>query len=160
MQHTIRTNHLRDSFLRLYSFRIVKERERDRPFPKKPNISIPQEILRIGLSCVHGVHQYVWWSQAGSNRRPPACKAGALPAELWPLSMSFQLKATSFKQTCFQLMAFNLELLTLVGLGRFELPTSPLSGVRSNHLSYRPAAGTLRTKQFMWTLTQRSPLLL
>ena len=24
------------------------------------------------------------WSQAGSNRRPPACKAGALPAELWP----------------------------------------------------------------------------
>src|SRR5690554_8068602 len=25
-----------------------------------------------------------WWSHAGSNRRPPACKAGALPAELWP----------------------------------------------------------------------------
>ena len=25
-----------------------------------------------------------------------------------------------------------------VGLGRFELPTSPLSGVRSNQLSYRP----------------------
>jgi hypothetical protein len=27
----------------------------------------------------------------------------------------------------------------MVGLGRFELPTSPLSGVRSNQLSYRPA---------------------
>ncbi len=27
---------------------------------------------------------------------------------------------------------------TMVGLGRFELPTSPLSGVRSNQLSYRP----------------------
>jgi hypothetical protein len=26
----------------------------------------------------------------------------------------------------------------LVGLGRVELPTSRLSGVRSNHLSYRP----------------------
>ena len=25
-----------------------------------------------------------------------------------------------------------------MGLGRLELPTSPLSGVRSNHLSYRP----------------------
>src|SRR6267378_8251482 len=25
------------------------------------------------------------WSQTGSNRRPPACKAGALPTELWPL---------------------------------------------------------------------------
>ena len=55
-----------------------------------------------------------WWSQTGSNRRPPACKAGALPAELWPLRK-------------------------LVGLGRFELPTSPLSGVRSNQLSYRPS---------------------
>jgi hypothetical protein len=30
----------------------------------------------------------------------------------------------------------------LVGLGRFELPTSPLSGVRSNQLSYRPVVGT------------------
>ena len=28
--------------------------------------------------------------------------------------------------------------LLLVGLGRIELPTSRLSGVRSNHLSYRP----------------------
>jgi hypothetical protein len=27
----------------------------------------------------------------------------------------------------------------MVGLGRFELPTSRLSGVRSNQLSYRPA---------------------
>src|SRR5690606_26606695 len=26
-----------------------------------------------------------WWSRTGSNRRPPACKAGALPAELRPL---------------------------------------------------------------------------
>ena len=28
----------------------------------------------------------------------------------------------------------------MVGLGRFELPTSPLSGVRSNQLSYRPVS--------------------
>lgn len=28
-----------------------------------------------------------WWSWTGSNRRPPACKAGALPAELQPLIM-------------------------------------------------------------------------
>jgi hypothetical protein len=27
----------------------------------------------------------VWWSQTGSNRRPHACKARALPTELWPL---------------------------------------------------------------------------
>jgi hypothetical protein len=29
----------------------------------------------------------------------------------------------------------------MVGLGRFELPTSRLSGVRSNQLSYRPRTG-------------------
>src|SRR5713101_9125404 len=29
----------------------------------------------------------------------------------------------------------------MVGLGRVELPTSPLSGVRSSHLSYRPDGG-------------------
>ena len=32
----------------------------------------------------------------------------------------------------------------LVGLGRFELPTSPLSGVRSDQLSYRPVSSRFR----------------
>jgi hypothetical protein len=53
------------------------------------------------------------WSRSGSNRRHPACKAGALPAELRPR-------------------------LTLVGLDRFELSTPRLSSVCSNQLSYRP----------------------
>ena len=35
-----------------------------------------------------------WWSQTGSNRRPPECKSGALPAELWPPSHSFEWPAT------------------------------------------------------------------
>ena len=47
-----------------------------------------------------------------------------------------------------------------MGLGRVELPTSPLSGVRSNQLSYRPnyqgpnnpIATTDRIKQFVWIL--------
>ena len=34
--------------------------------------------------------------------------------------------------------------LRMVGLGRLERPTSPLSGVRSNHLSYRPVPAVLR----------------
>ena len=29
-----------------------------------------------------------WWRWTGSNRRPPACKAGALPTELHPLLLS------------------------------------------------------------------------
>ena len=35
----------------------------------------------------------------------------------------------------------------VVGLGRFELPTSRLSGVRSNQLSYRPVKWSARSKR-------------
>ena len=35
-----------------------------------------------------------WWSQTGSNRRPHACKARALPTELWPQTFAqAQLRA-------------------------------------------------------------------
>ena len=71
-----------------------------------------------------------WWSQTGSNRRPPACKAGALPTELWPRMR---------RQTRVGAPAFALR--RLVGLGRFELPTSRLSSARSNQLSYKPVPG-------------------
>ena len=63
----------------------------------------------------------IWWSQTGSNRRPHACKARALPAELWPRNQ--KTNACSMK---------------VVGLGRLELPTSRLSSARSNQLSYKP----------------------
>ena len=56
----------------------------------------------------------------------------------------------------------------MVGLGRFELPTSPLSGVRSNQLSYRPEplgddapygradpAGVTREERETWTAASR-----
>ena len=39
------------------------------------------------FSCVaapRAAEGEAWWSQTGSNRRPHACKARALPAELWP----------------------------------------------------------------------------
>ena len=80
-----------------------------------------------------------WWSQTGSNRRHPACKAGALPAELWPrrLELAAGLKALRAQlsgQSC-------RKTATMVGPGRLELPTSRLSGVRSNHLSYGPPVG-------------------
>ena len=66
-------------------------------------------------------NQTIWWSQTGSNRRPHACKARALPAELWPRNQ--KTNAHSMK---------------VVGLGRLELPTSRLSSARSNQLSYKP----------------------
>src|SRR5471030_498469 len=37
-------------------------------------------LFRGSLSIFNSI----WWSQTGSNRRPHACKARALPAELWP----------------------------------------------------------------------------
>ena len=54
-----------------------------------------------------------WWRRTGSNRRPIACKATALPTELRP-------------QT------------NMVGQGGLEPPTPRLSSVCSNQLSYRP----------------------
>ena len=39
----------------------------------------------------------------------------------------------------------------VVGLGRLELPTSPLSGVRSNHLSYRPKLFHLGPAERWWS---------
>ena len=38
----------------------------------------------LPLSTTQNRFRRFWWSQSGSNRRHPACKAGALPAELWP----------------------------------------------------------------------------
>ena len=52
-----------------------------------------------------------WWRRTGSNRRPIACKATALPTELRP-------------QT------------NMVGQGGLEPPTPRLSSVCSNQLSY------------------------
>ena len=45
----------------------------------------------------------------------------------------------------------------MVGLGRFELPTSPLSGVRSNQLSYRPAVYYSMIRQIVRALSPLVP---
>gem|GEM_PF-5530733 len=63
------------------------------------------------------------WSVRGSNPRPPACKAGALPAELTPQKVLGLPRVTPPDA---------------VGLERFELSTPRLSSVCSNQLSYRP----------------------
>ena len=64
-----------------------------------------------------------WWSRTVSNRRPHACKARALPTELRPPTELEGARPTSR---------------VMVGPGGLEPPTSRLSGVCSNQLSYRP----------------------
>ena len=40
---------------------------------------------RLSAECSNQLsYQPIWWRWTGSNRWPPACKAGALPAELHP----------------------------------------------------------------------------
>ena len=81
-----------------------------------------EQDTRVSLTALRTTKRLdPWWSQTGSNRRPHACKARALPTELWPHGD----ETTAIRSR-------------MVGLGRLERPTSPLSGVRSNHLSYRP----------------------
>ena len=48
------------------------------------------------------------------------------------------------------LLELNRSVSIVVGLGRFELPTSPLSGVRSNQLSYRPSVSMLPAVCLCW----------
>jgi hypothetical protein len=93
-----------------------------------------------------------WWSQTGSNRRPHACKARALPTELWPPEGSILISAGLPRRSERQwrppspkglrrgsLRRFGSR--RLVGPDRLELSTLRLSGVRSNHLSYGPLGG-------------------
>ena len=62
-----------------------------------------------------------------------------------PLLAKQVLSQLSYTPNChhevflFFLPSLNQDLV-MVGLGRLELPTSRLSGVRSNHLSYKPFA--------------------
>ena len=87
-----------------------------------------------------------WWSQTGSNRRPHACKARALPTELWPLRAgSRQIGSRQSKNrrprmptACCRMPKAYSPLTNLVGLGGLEPPTSRLSSARSNQLSYKP----------------------
>ena len=80
------------------------------------------------VQSIVSIFDFIWWSQTGSNRRPHACKARALPAELWPRTRRRMLLPAVRR----------MRSIKVVGLGRLELPTSRLSSARSNQLSYKP----------------------
>ena len=97
-------------------------------FTMSENFSKPayrfQSRVSVVTANLSAKSSELWWSRSGSNRRPQACKARALPTELRP-------RFEEFEECPVRGM--------LVGPGRVERPTSRLSGVRSNHLSYEPA---------------------
>ena len=90
----------------------------------------------------------------GSNRRPPACKAGALPAELIPQSL--QIKHLIIPGSL-PVSAATAE--TVVGLDGFEPSTPALSRRCSNRLSYRPLSSVLSISQPISVSAQRSDTL-
>ena len=75
----------------------------------------------LEISFAASVSFFIWWRVPGSNRWPPACKAGALPAELTP----------------------HIE--EVVGQNGLEPSTSRLSVVCSSQLSYWPISFSTST---------------
>ena len=78
----------------------------------------------------------VAWRRSVSNRRPPACKAGALPLSYAPTSQpDEQVNLSAGSQNPQD---------PVVGQGGLEPPTPRLSSVCSNQLSYWPAGPRAR----------------
>ena len=107
------------------AFQIVKERCSSRRWTLCPR-NQGRTLLRNRNRQV-----MLWWSRTGSNRRPPACKAGALPIELRPhpdrpSSAPPGLGLAPIPE--------------VVGLDGFEPSTPALSRRCSNQLSYKPGS--------------------
>ena len=102
-----------------------------RPLGRRMRSDVFADVMFLAISLFGD--RTIWWSQTGSNRRPHACKARALPAELWPRTRRRMLQAGC------KLNQRHMRSIKVVGLGRLELPTSRLSSARSNQLSYKPS---------------------
>ena len=133
--------------------RLSAERSRDVSF--RGSRQLRRSALLVGSAdwlCRQAPQ--AWWSRTGSNRRPPACKAGALPTELRPPPSALGAARTRLCRVgprrlgafgIFQPQSLPLEgfvrcanRLKMVGRGGLEPPTSRLSSARSNQLSYQP----------------------
>jgi len=141
--------HMRFVFQTMMSTRIhppTSGYEADEPFNSRCQIAAAGRsrsgnfvAFRDRAGCPH---LQGWWSQTGSNRRPHACKARALPTELWPLisKRPAQLGAVIDPSSARPRVTQGV-----VGPGGLEPPTSRLSGVCSNQLSYRPLKRSAQT---------------
>ena len=74
-----------------------------------------------------------WWRLAGSNRWPPACKAGALPAELNPQIFPIFLQGTSIVNC--QLSIVNSSVPSKLNNAKYLTLCSDLRTLRENIVS-------------------------
>ena len=104
---------------------------------------IEQQPLLLSLTCLNDTSFFR--SATPSNHGTPAL--ALLDRSLQTLATSTLSKNSARPQRPAELLSLcvrhpenkHIAIAQLVGLGGLEPPTSPLSGVRSNHLSYRPA---------------------
>ena len=79
----------------------VKVRERRHPsgflrtHPALDAPPLPRERVNAVVGCADSHVWMRWWSRTGSNRRPPECHSGALPAELRPLTHDLETRRAS-----------------------------------------------------------------
>ena len=92
--------HMRFVFARQYNDVFSGTPENGIPFHSRCHLSSPGGLaspegklgsFRSRTISKIGEPRRFWWSQTGSNRRPHACKARALPTELWPRSLACRL---------------------------------------------------------------------
>ena len=63
----------------------VRYHARRRPSGLRMRIDFSRTMMKgVLLAGYLSIFNSIWWSQTGSNRRPHACKARALPTELLP----------------------------------------------------------------------------
>ena len=85
----------------------------------------PTDYKSVALPIELGRLKSKWWRMTGSNRRPSACKADALPAEL---ILQYICLATSYSSgTSVQLPSALRSLTSVFGMGTgvTSLPLSP-----------------------------------
>ena len=139
-------------------FRFLKSR-RNPSFARIRSSAQSSIQPNLASSKLPAIHSH--WRRRGSNPRPPACKAGALPIELRPRGKRSPKCETSGLAARFRTSGVRLQpsperrlhqnptvsrcrqplsiTLPVVGVRGLEPRTSALSELRSNQLSYTPS---------------------
>ncbi len=118
---------------------LINMHRKDRTKDAQSRVRAPRAAHKAHPSSVVRPPSSEWWSQTGSNRRPHACKARALPTELWPRRRTEDReRRTDNPSSVVRCPSSDVRRPIMVGLGGLEPPTSRLSSARSNQLSYKP----------------------